>query len=88
MAKVNLDQTRPRHVSESYTFQLYQNAQVNQDMKILFVWSRKGFGQKSQNLDCENKRIELKVEILRNPNNVCECIIALYSFSTSKEKID
>ena len=42
MAKVNLDQTRPRHVSESYTFQLYQNAQVNQDMKILFVWSRKG----------------------------------------------
>ena len=24
----------------------------------------------------------------RNPNNVCECIITLYSFSISKEKID
>ena len=47
MAKVNLDQTRPRHVSESYTFQLYQNAQVNQDMKILFVWSRKGVIRKN-----------------------------------------
>ena len=24
----------------------------------------------------------------KNPNNVCECIITLYSFSISKEKID
>ena len=40
MAQVNLGQTS--HVSESYTSKLYQNAQVNQDMKILFVWSKKG----------------------------------------------
>ena len=34
MAKVNLGQTRLSHVSESYTL-------VNQDMKVLFVWSEK-----------------------------------------------
>ena len=38
MAKVNLDQTGPSHVSESYTSHLYWNAQVNQDMKVLSVW--------------------------------------------------
>ena len=32
--------------------------------------------------------VEQKVEILKNPKDVCECIIALYSFSISKEKID
>ena len=37
MAKVNLDQTDPSHVSESYTSHLYWNAQVNQDMKVLSV---------------------------------------------------
>ena len=37
MAKVNLDQSRPSHVSESYTSHLYWNAQLNQDMKVLFV---------------------------------------------------
>ena len=42
MAKVNLGQTRPSHVSESYTSQPYQNAQINQDMKVFFVWSKKG----------------------------------------------
>ena len=41
MAKVNLGQTRPSHVSESYTSQPYQNAQINQDMKVFFVWSKK-----------------------------------------------
>ena len=41
MVKVNLGQTRPSHVPESYTSQLYRNAQVNQDMKALFVWSKK-----------------------------------------------
>ena len=41
MDKVNVDQTRPNHVSESYTSQLYQNAQLNQDMKVLSVWSKK-----------------------------------------------
>ena len=33
MAKVNLVQR--------YTSQLYRNAQVNQEMKLLFVWSTK-----------------------------------------------
>ena len=42
MDKVHLDQTIPSHVSESYTSQLYRNAQLNQDMKVLFVWSKKG----------------------------------------------
>ena len=46
------------------------------------------FGQQSQNLDCENRRLEHKVEILKNPNNICECITTFYSFSISKEKID
>ena len=40
MAKINLDQTSPSHVLGSYTSQRYQKA-VNQDMKILFVWSKK-----------------------------------------------
>ena len=39
-------------------------------------------------MDCKNRRLEDNVEILKNPNDVCECIIALYSFSISKEKID
>ena len=38
-------------------------------------------------MDRENKRPEQKIEILKDPNDVCECIIALYSFSISKEKI-
>ena len=42
MAKVSLNQTRLSYVSERYTFQLYRNAQVNQDMKVPFVWSEKG----------------------------------------------
>ena len=41
MAKINLGQTSPSHVSGSYTSQLYQNVQVNQDMKVLFLWSKK-----------------------------------------------
>ena len=39
-------------------------------------------------MDCENRRLELKVEILKDQNHVCECIIALYSFSVSKVKTD
>ena len=39
-------------------------------------------------MDCENRRLEHKVEILKDPNNACECIIPLYSFSVSKEKTD
>ena len=42
IAKVNLGQTMPSHVSESYTSQFYWNVQVKQDMKVLFVWSKKG----------------------------------------------
>ena len=41
MAKVSLSQTRQNHVSERYASQLYRNAQVNQDMNVLFVWSKK-----------------------------------------------
>ena len=37
MANVNLGQTRLSQVLESYTSQLYQNTQVNQDMKVLVV---------------------------------------------------
>ena len=39
MAKVNLVKTKLSHVSEICTSQLYQNAQLIQDMKVLFVWS-------------------------------------------------
>ena len=41
MTKINLGQTSPSHVSGSYTSQLYWNAQVNQDMKVLFLCSKK-----------------------------------------------
>ena len=44
MANVNLGQTRLSQVLESYTSQLYQNTQVNQDMKVLVVWSKKKHG--------------------------------------------
>ena len=46
------------------------------------------FGQQSKNLNCESRRLEHKVETLKDPNDVCECIIALNSFSISKMKID
>ena len=39
-------------------------------------------------MECENRRLDDKVETLKNPDNVCECITALYSCSISKEKID
>ena len=39
------------------------------------------FGQQSQSLDCENRRLEYEVEILKYPKIVCEFIIASYSFS-------
>ena len=34
------------------------------------------------------RRLEHKVEIFKNTNNVCGCITALNSFSMSREKID
>ena len=33
----------------------------------------------------ENKRLEQKVKILKDPLDVCECIMFLDSFSISKE---
>ena len=45
-------------------------------------------GQLSKNLDCENRRLDHVVEILKNLNDVCECIVALYCFSMSTEKLD
>ena len=33
------------------------------------------------------QEVEHKAEILKDPDNICECIIALYSFSISKEKM-
>ena len=40
MTKVNLCQTRLSHVSESYTPQPYQNAQLSLNMKVLLIWSK------------------------------------------------
>ena len=37
---------------------------------------------------CESRRPENKGEILENSNDAFECMITLYSFSTSKEQID
>ena len=48
MTRVNLGQTRPSHVSETYSSQLYRNAKVNQDMKVLFEWSKRGAIPKNQ----------------------------------------
>ena len=41
MAKIDLVQTSLNQVSGGYTFQLHQNAQVKQNIKVLFVWSKK-----------------------------------------------
>ena len=38
-------------------------------------------------MDRENRSLEHKVELLKDPNNVCECVIASNSFSISNEKI-
>ena len=46
MVKVNLDQTRSSNVAESDTSQPYRNAQLNYDMKVLFVWKKKELFQR------------------------------------------
>ena len=48
------------------------------------------FGHQSKNLDHENRRLEHEVKILKDPNDVCECItnVLLYFFSVDKKKID
>ena len=58
MTEVNLGQSRLCHVPESYFYQLYQNAQVNQDMKVLFVWSKKGAIPKNWITKLESKFAE------------------------------
>ena len=44
------------------------------------------FGQQNENLDCENRKVEHKVEILKDPNDVFECTASFYFPSISKEK--
>ena len=39
-------------------------------------------------MDHENRRLEQKRDILKNPNDACECTITLYSFSIGKGKIE
>ena len=39
-------------------------------------------------MDHENRRLEQKVKVLKDLNDVFECVLALYSFSISKEKKD
>ena len=46
------------------------------------------FGQQRKNLDCENKRLEHKVEILKDSSNVCDCITDSKPYSIGKDKID
>ena len=46
------------------------------------------FGKQIKNLNCENRRLGHIAEILKDPNDVSECIINLYSFIISKDKID
>ena len=46
------------------------------------------FGKKIKNLNCENRRLGHIAEILKDPNDVSEYIINLYSFIISKDKID
>ena len=36
-------------------------------------------GQQSKNLDCQNRRLEHLVEVLNDQNNICECIMSLFS---------
>ena len=45
------------------------------------------FGQQSKNWYCENKRLE-QIVILKDPNDVCECIISWYYLCINKEKIE
>ena len=54
-----------------------------------FNFLKKGvgeFGQQCKYYDCENGKLEYKVEILNNPNDVCECIIVFHYFSISKKR--
>ena len=46
------------------------------------------FGKQSKYFSHENRRLEHKVKILKDQNDVCECIIASYPISISQEEID
>ena len=50
MANINLGQNSPSQVPGSYTFQLYWNAQVNQDMKGTFPLQQKRSFSKELNI--------------------------------------
>ena len=39
-------------------------------------------------MDRENRRLEHKIEIFKDPNDACQSIIALYPLDISKEKLD
>ena len=39
-------------------------------------------------MDRENRRLEHKIEIFKDPNGACQSIIALYSLDISNEKLD
>lgn len=44
-----------------------------------FIFPKKGvekFRLQRKNFDHENKRLQQKVEILKDPDDVCECLIA------------
>ena len=45
---------------------------VNLNYFTLFKKGVEELGQQSNILDCENKRLELKVKILKDSNDVCE----------------
>ena len=46
------------------------------------------FGQQNKNQDSENRRLEHLAELLKNPNDVCECVTALLFLHVNIEKID
>ena len=46
------------------------------------------FGKQSEKFDHENRTLDHKVKVLKDPNNIFECMTALYLFSISEEKID
>ena len=73
-----MGQTSPSHVLGSYIFQLYQNAQVNQDMKVPFVWSKKEvipknlisklelkFSKTEENMNSLESKLQIKCKALK-----------------------
>ena len=69
MTKVNLCQTTLSHVSEICTLP-GQNVQVNQGMKRLFVWSKKGAISKNWITKLETKFAEREKKMNRLENEL------------------